>query len=65
MNNPSNSVINSAVKNLLKRCLEIGSNTVVVIDKSIVQKLRLNEKDTYLEQELTTDGILMRIRRFE
>jgi hypothetical protein len=35
----------------------------VVIDKAIVQRLGINEEETFFEQELTDDGILLRVRK--
>jgi hypothetical protein len=62
MNNSSISAINSPI-NPIKKCWNVGSNTVVVIDKSIVRKLGINENNTLLEEEITQDGILLRIRK--
>lgn len=63
MNDSSISVINNTVKIPLKKPWRVGSNTVIVIDKSIVQKLGINENNTLLEEEITKDGILLRIRK--
>ena len=43
--------------------LGVGSNTVVVIDKSLVERLAITENNTFFEQELTDTGILLRIKR--
>lgn len=63
MNDTPNSVIKNTVQKPFKKCWRVGSNTVVVIDKSIVQKLAITEEDTFLEQEIISEGILMRIKR--
>ena len=63
MNNSSDSVINNSIQKPLKICLDVGSNIVVVIDKSIVQKLGISENDTLFEEEITEDGILLRIKK--
>lgn len=47
----------------IKKCWQVGTNMVVVIDNSIVKELGINGDDTFLEQELVEDGILMRINR--
>jgi hypothetical protein len=65
MNNSPNSLINTtASTNPLKKCWKINGIFLVSLDKSIVQKLKINENDTFLEQEITEDGILMRIKKF-
>ena len=48
----------------LKKCWKINGIFLVALDPSIVQKLGINENDTFLEQEQVEDGILMKIRRF-
>jgi hypothetical protein len=63
MDDSSTSAINSTSINPVKRCWNVGANTVVVIDKSIVQKLGINENNTLLEEEITPDGILLKIRK--
>ena len=60
MDEPISSVIN---KSILKRCWAVGENTVVVIDKRFVNVLGINEYSTIFEQELTTDGILLRVKQ--
>lgn len=57
---------NSEISNIripLKKCWKIGSNTVVVIDKSLVERLGINEENTMFEQQLTEGGIILRIVR--
>ena len=62
---------NSATSNLkdpeiLKQIWRIGNKHLVVIDESIIIKLGINDdyQTTFLEQQLTDDGILMRIKQF-
>ncbi|HSF51869.1 MAG TPA: hypothetical protein VLA74_14000 [Nitrososphaeraceae archaeon] len=64
---------NSAISNLnsspndknWKQIWQLGNKHLVVIDESIIQKLGINDNlTTFVEQELTDEGILMRIRRF-
>jgi hypothetical protein len=45
----------------LKRCWSVGTRIVIVIDDSIVQKLKTD--DTYVKQEITKEGILLKITR--
>lgn len=64
MNNSLNPDIkNTTVKIPLKKCWKIDEIFFVALDKSIVKKLKINENDTFLQQELTEDGILMRIKK--
>ncbi len=50
----------------LKRPHCISNTTFVVIDETLVKRLRIKEDNTWLEQVQTEngDGILMKIRRF-
>ena len=66
MNNTPNSVINNSVPNPIKKCLKVKYVTVVIIDKTIVEKLRITENDTFLEQQITESGdILMQIKKIK
>jgi hypothetical protein len=47
----------------VRPCFRIGKNVVVIIDNAIVQELGISESDTYVQEEITADGILLRIRR--
>jgi hypothetical protein len=49
-------------KKYLKKCWNFGDVTLVTIDERIVKYLAIDES-TVVEQEITQDGILMRIRR--
>lgn len=51
------------IKIALKKCWRIGSNTVVVIDKSLVERLGIDEENTIFQEELVEGGILLRIIR--
>ena len=44
----------------LKMCWKVGRNFVVVIDSTLVEKLGIDE-NTLLEEEITKEGILLRI----
>ncbi len=53
----------SDTKNLpLKKCWSVGTRWVVGIDDTIVQRLGITD-DTIVEEEITPDGILLKIRR--
>lgn len=51
----------SDIKLPLKRCWKVGENSVVVIDKSLVKKLHLDEQNTIFQEEIVDDGIFLRI----
>jgi hypothetical protein len=36
----------------------------VAIDKEIVNRLGINEDSTYVQQEVTDDGILLRVKQY-
>lgn len=48
-----------------KRCYRIRSNVLIAIDKSIVAKLAIDPSHTIFEQEITKEGILMRMKRIQ
>ena len=58
--------INSTEKAIsnLRKDIKYKEIFFIVLDKSIVQNQGINENDTFLEQELTEDGVLMRIKKF-
>jgi hypothetical protein len=66
MNNSAISNLNNSPKNKKwKQIWQLGNKHLVVIDESIIQKLGINDNlTTFVEQELTDEGILMRVRRF-
>ena len=51
------------IKIPLKKCWKVGNNTVIVIDKLLVQRLGISEENTMFEEELTEGGIILRIVR--
>lgn len=63
MSREGNSI--NALPKPVKRPWKIGSIYLVCIDVSIVEKLGISEKNTLFEQEITDDGILMRIKHVE
>jgi hypothetical protein len=66
MNNSAISNLNSSPNdNNWKQIWQLGNKHLVVIDEYIIQKLGINDDlTTFVEQELTDEGILMRVRRF-
>ena len=52
----------NSTNNPIKKCIKIGSLSLTAIDESIVEKMKINDSTTYFEQEITGDGILLRIR---
>ena len=65
MNNSAISNLNDSSKNIKwKQIWQLGNKHLVVIDESIIQKLGINDDlITFVEQDLTDEGILMRVRR--
>ena len=57
---------NSAKPKIWKQLWTIGDKHLVIIDKSIVEKLGITENSTvFLEQEIISDNtIRMRVKRF-
>lgn len=47
----------------LKKCWGIGPHIVAILDNSIVSKLGINTDDTYVEEQIIDDGILLKIKR--
>ena len=64
MNNSAISNLNNSPNNKnWKQIWQLGNKHLVVIDESIIQKLGITDDlITFVEQELTDDGILMRVR---
>jgi len=66
-------VVNTTTRNIsgstdsylpLKKCWGVGETIVVAIDKEIVKRLGINEDSTYVQQEVTDDGILLRVKYY-
>ena len=49
---------------LLKKCWSVGPHIVVVIADELVKRFGITEDTTYLQQELTDDGILLRVKHY-
>ena len=66
MNNYTLSDINSSKPKICKQLWTLGDKHLVIIDKSIIEKLNIIENSTiFLEQEILKDNtILMRIKKF-
>jgi hypothetical protein len=48
----------------IKKCWCVGDNIVVTIDKKIVKRLGINEDSTYVQQQVTDDGILLLVKQY-
>lgn len=62
MNSQSRNTGDNSSSTIVKRAWSIGQLTVVVIDKSLVQELKIDD-GTLLEQVPIEDGVLLKIRR--
>jgi hypothetical protein len=47
-----------------KICWSVGPHIVVVIAEEIVKRFGITEDSTYVQQEVTVDGILLRVKHF-
>ena len=47
----------------LKIAWQVGKNTVVVIDSSLVKRLGITEHETMFSEEIVESGVLLRIVR--
>lgn len=65
MNDYTLSDINNSKTKIIKQLWTLGDKHLVIIDKSIIQKLRITENSiVFLEQQITPDNsILMRIKK--
>ena len=66
MNNYTILDLNNSKPKICKHLWTIGDKHLVIIDKSLIQKLGITENSTiFLEQEVIQDDvILMRIKKF-
>ena len=66
MNNYTISDINNSKPKISKQLWSIGDKHLVIIDKSIIEKLGITENTTvFLEQDITQDyAIVMRVKKF-
>jgi hypothetical protein len=48
----------------LKKCWSVGNVIVVAIAEEIVKRLGISEDSTYVQQEVTDDGILLRVKHY-
>jgi len=47
-----------------KKCWSIGPYIAVIIADEIVKRFGINEDSTYVQQEVTDDGILLRVKQY-
>jgi hypothetical protein len=66
VDNSTFSHINNSQPKICKQLWTLGDKHLVIIDKSIIEKLGITEDFTvFLEQEITYDNtIVMRIKKF-
>jgi hypothetical protein len=48
----------------LKKCWPLGGRILVVIADELVKRFGITEDDTYVQQEVTDDGILLRVKHY-
>jgi hypothetical protein len=48
----------------MKVCWPVGRHIVVVIAEEIVKRFGITEDNTYVQQEVTDDGILLRVKQY-
>jgi hypothetical protein len=48
----------------VKKCWRLGDQTLVVIADELVKRFGITEDNTYLQQEVTDDGILLRVKHY-
>ncbi len=53
------------LRNPVKKAHCINNKFFVVIDNGIAERSKINDQDTWFEQELTEQGILLRIHRLK
>jgi hypothetical protein len=50
-------------KRILKKPYLISGKVIIVLDQSLIKNLAINVEDTWFEQELVDNAILLKIRR--
>jgi hypothetical protein len=48
----------------LKKCWSLGPHILVVIADELVKRFGITEDNTYVQQEVTDDGILLRLKQY-
>ena len=48
----------------LKKCWSVGPHILVVIADELVKRFGITEDNTYVHQEVTDDGILLRVKYY-
>jgi hypothetical protein len=48
----------------MKICWPVGRHIVVVIAEEIVKRFGITEDNSYVQQEVTDDGILLRVKHY-
>jgi hypothetical protein len=47
----------------IKKCWSVGNVILVAIAEEIVKRFGITEDNTYVQQEVTDDGILLRVKQ--
>lgn len=53
-----------SMRQIVKKAHRVGNSFVITIDPTLVRKFDIDDM-TFLSQEATDDGIIMRIRRLQ
>jgi hypothetical protein len=48
----------------LKKCWSVGPHIIVIIAEEIVERFGITEDNTYVQEEVTDDGILLRVNQY-
>jgi len=48
----------------LKKCWPLGDHILLVIADELVKRFGITEDNTYVQQEATDDGILLRVKHY-
>lgn len=67
MDNTSSKNIHFSIrgKGPLKKVHRISNKTLIVIDEALVKLLSINENSTWVEQQATENGILLKVHHFD
>ena len=47
-----------------KKCWSVGPHILIVIADELVKRFGITEDSTYVQQEVTDDGILLRVKQY-
>jgi hypothetical protein len=61
MDKSSFSGVDTSTKHPIKSVLTVGNVTLVPLEKSIVNRLGITENNTFFQEEVVNEGILLRM----